>query len=47
MKGRIVPLICFLSLIAAIPGALISPDWGWIVAAMAIATVLWVAEEWK
>jgi predicted branched-subunit amino acid permease len=47
MKGRIVPLICFLSLIAAIPGALISPDWGWIVAAMAIATVLWGAEEWK
>jgi predicted branched-subunit amino acid permease len=46
LKGRIVPLICSLSLILAIPGALVSPGWGWIVTAVAVATLAWGAEEW-
>src|SRR5262245_47119627 len=32
MKGRTMPLICAISLIAAIPGASASPGWGWLVA---------------
>jgi predicted branched-subunit amino acid permease len=46
MKGRIVPLICLLSLILAIPGAVVSPGWGWIVAAVSVAIIAWGAEEW-
>jgi predicted branched-subunit amino acid permease len=47
MKGRTTPVICGLSLIAAIPGALVSPAWGWILSATAIATLGWSLEEWK
>ena len=47
MKGWTMPLICLLSLIAAIPGALASTAWGWIITATAIATAGWIIDEWK
>lgn len=47
MKGLAMPLICVGSLIAAIPGALISPGWGWLVTAILVATLGWGLEEWK
>ena len=47
MKGWTTPIICLLSLVAAIPGALVSSVWGWIVTATLIATLGWGVEEWK
>ena len=47
MKGWAMPLICFASLIAALPGALFSPGWGWLVTAIFVATLGWGLEEWK
>lgn len=47
MKGWAMPLICAGSLIAALPGALISPGWGWLITAILVATLGWGLEEWK
>ena len=47
MKGWAMPLICLGSLIAALPGALVSPGWGWLVTAILVATLGWGLEEWK
>jgi len=47
MKGWTMPLICLASLLAALPGALLSPGWGWLVTAILVATLGWGLEEWK
>ncbi|MGH7854901.1 MAG: AzlC family ABC transporter permease [Candidatus Binatia bacterium] len=47
MKGWAMPVICLVSLIAALPGALVSPGWGWLVTAILVATLVWGLEEWK
>jgi predicted branched-subunit amino acid permease len=47
MKGRTMPLVCLGSLIAAVPGALVNPGWGWLVTAILVATLGWGLEEWK
>jgi predicted branched-subunit amino acid permease len=47
MKDWAMPLICLGSLIAALPGALVSPGWGWLVTAILIASLGWGLEEWK
>jgi predicted branched-subunit amino acid permease len=46
MRGWAMPLICVASLVAAVPGALISPGWGWITTAVMIATFVWGMERW-
>lgn len=45
MKSRGMALVCLGSLIAALPGALANPDWGWLVTALAIATLVWATEQ--
>ena len=47
MKGWAMPLVCFGSLVVAVPGALASPGWGWLVTAILVATLGWGLEEWK
>lgn len=47
MKGWAMPLICFGSLAAALPGAVVSPGWGWLVTAIVVATLGWGIQEWK
>jgi len=47
MKGWATPVICLLSVIAAVPGALASAAWGWIISATVIASLSWGFEEWK
>jgi predicted branched-subunit amino acid permease len=47
MKSRTMALICALSLIAAIPGSLVSPRWGWIVTAIGAAILVWGWEQWS
>jgi predicted branched-subunit amino acid permease len=46
MKGKTMPLICLGSLIAAIPGALIDPAWGWLASAAVVALIGWSLEPW-
>jgi len=47
MKGWAMPIVCFASLIAALPGAVISPGWGWLVTAIVAASLIWGLEQWK
>jgi branched chain amino acid efflux pump len=47
MKGWAMALVCLGSLIAALPGALVSPGWGWLASAILIATLGWGLEQWK
>ena len=47
MKGWAMPLVCAASLLAAIPGVIISFGWGWLVTAISIAILVWALEQWK
>jgi len=47
MKGLAMALICLGSLMAALPGALASQEWGWLIMAIGIATLGWGIEQWK
>jgi predicted branched-subunit amino acid permease len=47
MKSLTMALICVLSLIAAIPGTLVSPRWGWLVTAIGTAILVWGWEQWS
>lgn len=47
MKSRTMAVMCGLSLIAAIPGALVSPRWGWLVTAIGAAILVWGWEQWS
>jgi predicted branched-subunit amino acid permease len=46
MRGWTMPLICLASLVAAVPGASFSSEWGWIATAMIIAMVGSGLELW-
>jgi len=47
MKSWTMGLICLGSLMAALPGALASQEWGWLIMAIGIATLGWGIEQWK
>jgi predicted branched-subunit amino acid permease len=47
MKSRAMALICLGSLMAALPGALASQEWGWLIMAIGVATLGWGIEQWK
>ena len=47
MKGWAMALICLGSLMAALPGALASQEWGWLIMAIGVATLGWGIEQWK
>jgi len=47
MKGWAMALICLGSLMAALPGALVSQEWGWLIMAIGVATLGWGIERWK
>jgi branched chain amino acid efflux pump len=46
-KGLPMMLVCLGSLIAALPGAVISSGWGWLATAIGVATLVWGVEQWK
>ncbi len=47
MRDRAVALVCLASLLAAVPGALVSPGWGWLITAVLVATLGWGLEARK
>ncbi len=47
MKSLAMGMVCVLSLIAAIPGALLSPGWGWLLTAIGAAILVWGWEQWS
>ncbi len=46
LKGRTALLIGTVSFLAAVPGALVNPDWGWLASALLIGTGGWGIEQW-
>jgi predicted branched-subunit amino acid permease len=47
MRKRAVALVCLASLLAAVPGALISHGWGWLITAVLVAALGWGLEARK
>jgi predicted branched-subunit amino acid permease len=47
MRGWAMPFVCLAALVAAVPGALASPGWGWLVTAILVAISVWGLEQWK
>jgi hypothetical protein len=47
MRGWAMPLVSLIALIAAVPGALASPGWGWLLTAIMTAASVWALEEWR
>lgn len=46
LRGKAALLIGVASFVAATPGALLNPNWGWLVTALAIGTLGWGMEQW-
>ncbi len=46
LKSKTAFLIGLVSFLAAVPGALLNTNWGWLVTALAIGTVGWGMEQW-
>jgi len=40
-------VVCVVALLAALPAALWNADWGWMLAAIAVATIGWRIDEWR
>ena len=47
MRGWAMPVVCLAALFLAVPGALASPGWGWLVTASLVAILVWGMEQWK
>jgi predicted branched-subunit amino acid permease len=47
MRGWAMPVVCLAALLSAVPGALMSPGWGWLLTASLVAILVWGAEQWK
>ena len=45
MKGWAMPVVCIGAILLAIPGALVSSGWGWLISSVAVAGVVWGAEQ--
>jgi predicted branched-subunit amino acid permease len=46
MRGWAMTVVCLAALLSAVPGALASPGWGWLVTASLVAIFVWGAEQW-
>ncbi len=47
LKGRTMWLIIVASFFAAVPGSLLSSDWGWLWTSLGVVTVGWGLEQWR
>ena len=39
-------LVCLITLVVAVPTAVLSPEWGWVVVSFFVATCIWSVEQW-
>ncbi len=46
IRERFLRLVCLVSLAVAVPTAILSPEWGWLVASFVVATCIWSIERW-
>lgn len=46
LKGKGALLIGLASFLAAVPGALLNTDWGWLITALVIGSIGWEIERW-
>jgi predicted branched-subunit amino acid permease len=47
LRERTGAIVFIASLLVAVPAAVWNPDWGWMIAAITVATVGWRIEEWR
>jgi predicted branched-subunit amino acid permease len=47
MKDRMMALVCVISFLAAVAGALLDPAWGWMITAVIVAPAAWMVESWN
>ena len=47
LRESIAVVVCAVAFLAAVPAALWNADWGWMLAAIAVATIGWRIEEWR
>jgi predicted branched-subunit amino acid permease len=47
LRESIAVVVCAVAFVAAVPAALWNADWGWMVAAIVVATIGWRVEEWR
>lgn len=38
--------VCLISLLVAVPTAVLSPEWGWLLTSLVVATCIWGVEQW-
>ena len=46
IRGWFLRLVCLISLVGAVPAAVLSPEWGWLVVSFVVATAIWSVEKW-
>ncbi|HEY1268761.1 MAG TPA: AzlC family ABC transporter permease [Candidatus Binatia bacterium] len=47
LRDRMAGAVCVIAFIVAVPAALWNQDWGWMIAAIAVATIGWRIDEWR
>jgi predicted branched-subunit amino acid permease len=47
LRDRMAGAVCGITFLLAVPAALWNQDWGWMLAAIAVATIGWRIDEWR
>jgi len=47
LRDRMAGAVCGITFLVAVPAALWNQDWGWMLAAIAVATFGWRIDEWR
>jgi len=46
IRGWLLRLVCLITLVTAVPTAVLSPEWGWLVVSFVVVTCIWGVEQW-
>ena len=47
LRDWVAGIVCVVAFVMAVPAALWNQDWGWMIAAIAVATIGWRIDEWR
>jgi predicted branched-subunit amino acid permease len=47
LRERVAAAVCVAAFLVAVPAALWNLDWGWMIAAITVATIAWRIEQWR